>query len=114
MTGIGSSIALALAQAGARVVLAQRDVSNTDTREAIKAIGGQADIIPCDLAVREDAAQVVDRALKIVDHIDIVVNNGGMLQRTDSVDVSTEEWDHVGSSTPSLTLALKVTPNHRY
>jgi 2-deoxy-D-gluconate 3-dehydrogenase len=84
-----------LAQAGARVVLAQRDVSNTDTLDAIRKLGGQADIIPCDLSIREDAAKVVDRALAIVDHIDILVNNGGMLQRADSVDVKDDDWDYV-------------------
>jgi hypothetical protein len=94
--GIGASIAIALAQAGARVVLAQRDVSNTDTQDAIRKLGGQADIIPCDLSIREDAAKVVDRALAIVDHIDILVNNGGMLQRADTVDVKDDDWDYVG------------------
>lgn len=95
--GIGASIALALAQAGARVVLAQRDITNTDTRDAIVKIGGQADIIPCDLAVREDAEQVVERALKVVDHFDILINNGGMLQRSDTVDVTNDDWDQVRS-----------------
>lgn len=38
---------------------------------------------------------MVDRALAIVDHLDILVNNGGMLQRADSVDVKLEEWDYV-------------------
>jgi NADP-dependent 3-hydroxy acid dehydrogenase YdfG len=47
------------------------------------------------LANREDAAKVVDRALEIVDHIDILINNGGMLQRADTVDVKLEEWDYV-------------------
>lgn len=93
--GIGASIAIALAQAGARVVLAQRDVSNTDTRDAIVKLGGKADIIPCDLAVREDAEKVVERALKVVDHFDILINNGGMLQRCDSVDVTNDDWDQV-------------------
>lgn len=93
--GIGASIAIALAQAGARVVLAQRDMGNTDTRDAIVKEGGKADIIPCDLAVREDAEKVVDRALEVVDHIDILINNGGMLQRSDTVDVTNDDWDQV-------------------
>lgn len=88
------------------MVLAQRDTSNTETREAIRKIGGLADIIPCDLAVREDAEQVVDRALKVVDHIDILVNNGGMLQRSDTVDVTNDDWDQV-SHRAGQTLGLK-------
>jgi NADP-dependent 3-hydroxy acid dehydrogenase YdfG len=94
-TGIGASIAIAFAQAGAQIILAQRDVNNTKTRDEIVAGGGTCDIVPCDLADREDASKVVDRALAIVDHLDILVNNGGMLQRADSVDVKVEEWDYV-------------------
>lgn len=94
-SGIGASVALALSEAGARVVLAQRDVSNTQTRDQIRSQGGECDIVPCDLSIREDAAGVVDRALALVDHLDILVNNGGMLQRADSVDVTGEEWDYV-------------------
>ena len=84
-----------MAQPGARVVLAQRAVAHTDTRDAIVKFGGRADIIPCDLAVREDAEKVVDRALEVVDHLDILVNNGGMLQRCDTVDVTNGDWDQV-------------------
>ena len=40
---------------------------------------------------------MVDRALAIVGHLDILVNNGGMLQRADTVDVKLEEWDYVSS-----------------
>lgn len=95
--GIGASIAIAFAQAGARIVIAQRDVSNTATRDAIVAAGGQADIVQCDLGDRADAEKVFDKALQVVGSggIDILVNNGGMLERTDSVDVSQEEWDRV-------------------
>jgi 2-deoxy-D-gluconate 3-dehydrogenase len=47
------------------------------------------------LSIREDAAGVIDRALEVVDHIDVLVNNGGMLQRADSVDVTAQDWDYV-------------------
>jgi 2-deoxy-D-gluconate 3-dehydrogenase len=70
-------------------------VSNTSTKDTIVGAGGVCDIVPCDLANREDAAKVVDRALEIVDHLDILVNNGGMLRRADTVDVKLEEWDYV-------------------
>lgn len=77
------------------MVLAQRDVNNTQTRDRIRQQGGQCDIVSCDLSIREDAAGVVERTLQVVDHIDILVNNGGMLQRADSVDVTAEDWDYV-------------------
>jgi adhesin HecA-like repeat protein len=52
--------------------------------------------VPCDLADRSDAEKVFDRALEVAGGmIDILVNNGGMLTRTDTVDVSIAEWDNV-------------------
>jgi 2-deoxy-D-gluconate 3-dehydrogenase len=107
LVGIGASIAIALAQAGARIVLAQRDTSNTETQKAIQAAGGQADIVSCDLADRGDAEKVFDRALEVAGGIiDILVNNGGMLTRTDTVDVSMGEWDNVSSACGSIACAV--------
>jgi NAD(P)-dependent dehydrogenase (short-subunit alcohol dehydrogenase family) len=51
---------------------------------------------------------VVERALAIVDHLDILVNNGGMLQRADSVDVKVEEWDYVSDSVLRISSVCSV------
>ena len=52
--GIGAAMALALAQSGASVCIAQRDTTNTSTRDKIEAEGGTATIVPCDLSNIED------------------------------------------------------------
>ncbi|WVW79669.1 hypothetical protein I302_101638 [Kwoniella bestiolae CBS 10118] len=93
--GIGRAISLALAQAGARVVLAQRDLTNTITRDEIRAAGGQADIIGCDLNDVGDCKTVFDKALELTPEIHILINCGGMLSRCDTVDVTTEDWHYV-------------------
>ncbi|GFZ51397.1 hypothetical protein JCM24511_09159 [Saitozyma sp. JCM 24511] len=93
--GIGQAIAIALSQAGAHVVLAQRDVSNTSTRDKIVASGGRCDIIKCDLEDLKDCENVFDRAVEAVGEVQVLVNCGGMLRRTDSVDVKQEEWQQV-------------------
>lgn len=87
--------------------MAQRDITNTKTHDEIVAAGGSCDIVLCDLANREDASKVVDRALAIVGRLDILVNNGGMLQRADTVDVKAEEWDYV-SQIPYALLTSQV------
>lgn len=51
---------------------------------------------------------MVDRALAIVDHLDILVNNGGMLQRADTIDVKLEEWDYVSIRPYRTILALTL------
>ncbi|WVQ97254.1 hypothetical protein IAU59_004365 [Kwoniella sp. CBS 9459] len=97
--GIGQAIAVALAGAGAHVILAQRDTSNTATQEIIAALPDSAgsQIVPCDLEDLEDVKQVFDRALKVTSKgaIDILVNCGGMLLREDSVNVTQADWNKV-------------------
>ena len=72
--GIGASMALALARAGADVLLVQRSTENTKTHDQIKALGRKVEIVVCDLA---DKVQVGGLIAKVVEEghvLDIVVN----------------------------------------
>ncbi|KAI8652744.1 hypothetical protein NCS57_01339400 [Fusarium keratoplasticum] len=94
--GIGAAIAIALADAGASVCIAQRDTTNTDTADAIRDRGVRAEIISCDLDDMDAVKGVFQRALDIMDgRIDILVNCGGILKRKEALSVSEEEWDAV-------------------
>ena len=96
VSGIGAAIAVSFAQAGATVIIAQRDISNTATRDAIRALpGGKAEIIKCDLNDMENVKGVFDEAVKITGEVDILVNCGGMLIREDAVNVLEEDWNFV-------------------
>jgi 2-deoxy-D-gluconate 3-dehydrogenase len=98
--GIGQGMAIALAQAGAHVILAQRDVSNTETKDLIDRLPDSAGshIVSADLNSIEDSGKVVSRALEVVEEIHILVNCGGMLIRDDSVDVKVEDWNTVSQT----------------
>lgn len=52
--GIGQALAIALAEAGADLVLVQRDESNQTTKLAIEELGRKASIITADLASASD------------------------------------------------------------
>ena len=98
--GIGAAIALALAQAGADLILAQRDIAHTTTRDTIRGLPGgkaKAEIIQCDLTDLENVKSVFDRALKVAEggEVHILVNNAGMLMRQDSVDIGLDDWNQV-------------------
>lgn len=94
--GIGAAIAVALADAGASVCIAQRDTKNTATVDAIHARGGKAKIIASDLADMNAVKDVFPEALNAMnDQIDIVVNCGGLLKRKESLEVTEDEWDDV-------------------
>lgn len=74
--GIGQSLALALAEAGADVVLVQRDESNASTKQLIEKLGRKATIYTADLAVREELRGLVKRVVADGHDIDILVNCG--------------------------------------
>jgi len=94
--GIGAAMAIALAEAGASVCIAQHNASNTATADTIRSKGGRAEIIQCDLRNMEDVQGLFTKALDIMGGtIDILVNCGGQLQRKDAVDITEEDWDNI-------------------
>ncbi|TKW79447.1 MAG: SDR family oxidoreductase [Bradyrhizobium icense] len=74
--GIGRSIALGFAGAGASVSICARGQAGLDaTADEIRALGAKAHAAPCDLADREAIAAYVSAAAASLDGIDILVNN---------------------------------------
>jgi 2-deoxy-D-gluconate 3-dehydrogenase len=75
--GIGARMALALARAGADIILVQRNTTNTSTKETIEKAGGKADIVVCDLASKEDVAKLIPHVVgELKRTLDVVVNCG--------------------------------------
>lgn len=79
--GIGQALAIALAEAGADIVLVQRDESNQTTKEAILKLGRKATIVTADLASASDVASLTKRVLDAGHDIDVLVNCGGIQRR---------------------------------
>jgi 2-deoxy-D-gluconate 3-dehydrogenase len=93
--GIGRAVAVALAQAGADVVLhARRDADLDDVERQIKAAGRTAGRWILDLA---DPARVEDAAAAI-GPIDILVNNAGLIRRGPTAEQPLEAWRAVLST----------------
>ncbi|ASR37544.1 short-chain dehydrogenase [Prauserella marina] len=89
--GIGAATALALAEAGADVVLSARTAEQLDKiADQIAGTGRGAHVVPADLSDPAAAAALADTAAEQFGRIDIVVNNvGGTLPRP-LLDTSTE------------------------
>jgi NAD(P)-dependent dehydrogenase (short-subunit alcohol dehydrogenase family) len=81
--GLGRQIALELSRRGATVVVAARTVAERrtlkgtifETVDLIKAAGGQAIAVPCDVAEADDVRRLVEEAVAEYGRLDIVVNN---------------------------------------
>ena len=74
--GLGRGIALALAEAGARVVIAaRRGVTGNETRDLIRAEGGEALALEVDVTVRTSVQTAVDETLRQFGGLDILIHN---------------------------------------
>lgn len=74
--GIGRSIALGFAQAGAAVFICARGADGLEkTRAEIEATGATAHAAPCDLGDAQAIAAMVPKAAGLLGGIDVLVNN---------------------------------------
>ncbi|HWH22583.1 MAG TPA: 3-oxoacyl-[acyl-carrier-protein] reductase [Allosphingosinicella sp.] len=91
--GIGSAVAKALAQQGARVAL-------SGTREeALRAVqselGGESIILPANLSDAASVDALVPRAVEQLGKLDILVNNAGVTRDNLAMRMKDEEWSDV-------------------
>ncbi|KAF3759943.1 NAD(P)-binding protein [Cryphonectria parasitica EP155] len=93
--GIGQAVAVALAEAGADIILIQRDTSNQATRQAIEALGRKAHIYTADLASPSDVAGLVPRVVADGHQIRILINCAGIQRRFPSEKFPDEEFAEV-------------------
>jgi NAD(P)-dependent dehydrogenase (short-subunit alcohol dehydrogenase family) len=93
--GIGRSIAIALAAAGADVALVARSESGlAETAEQIAVLGRKAVIIPADVTSQQAVAAAVAAAIDQLEHVEVVVNNaGGSNFMTSFLDLRLSGWD---------------------
>lgn len=92
--GIGRATALALATAGADVVVTARTQRQIDeTAETIAALGRRSLAVPADVSDPDDVDQMVDAALEAFERIDILVNNAGIIRPIDwVVEADIDDW----------------------
>jgi NAD(P)-dependent dehydrogenase (short-subunit alcohol dehydrogenase family) len=78
-TGIGRATALAMAKAGALVVIGNRDAATGETvAAAIRHSGGRAVFQKTDVSRPDDVKSLVDRAVAEFGRLDLAFNNAGM------------------------------------
>jgi Dehydrogenases with different specificities (related to short-chain alcohol dehydrogenases) len=94
--GLGRAMALALAQAGADVIINGRDAAKLAPVVAeVEKLGRRATAIQADLGQRADVQRLIEQAIAWQGHLDILVNNAGIIKRTPAADHSDADWDLV-------------------
>jgi NAD(P)-dependent dehydrogenase (short-subunit alcohol dehydrogenase family) len=105
-SGLGKSIALGFAEAGADVApVSRRAEEVAKTAAEIRSLGRRALEATADVTRRDDIQHVIERILAEFGRIDILVNSAGVTKRAPSLDFAEEDWDRI------LNLNLKGTWN---
>lgn len=95
-TGIGRSIALGLAGAGANVLASSRSTESCAAVAAeIERLGRKSLVHPSDVSSRESLESLRDRILRDWQRFDILVNAAGRTKRTKTLELSEEEWSGI-------------------
>lgn len=95
--GIGRAAAVALAAAGADVVINWLDDQNAgaEVAAAVRGHGRNALLAQADVADVRQSAAMVAKAVSHFGHLDILVNNAGIFPRMPFLDMTEALWDSV-------------------
>lgn len=92
--GMGKTHALALAKAGAKVVVS--DISQEGCQKVVAKIekaGGEAMALKCDVTQKTEIDELVKKTIKKWKKIDILVNNAGIVDFKPFLELTPEDWD---------------------
>jgi 2-deoxy-D-gluconate 3-dehydrogenase len=93
--GLGAGMAIALAQAGADVVVHGNSRLCEETCAAVKAAGRRAASVKANLRQRAESDRAIAEAIAAFGQLDILVNNAGTVRRAPAADHGDEDWDMV-------------------
>ncbi|MGV3487933.1 MAG: SDR family NAD(P)-dependent oxidoreductase [Tuberibacillus sp.] len=94
--GIGKGVAMAFAQNGDQVVIADIDRENAEkTVQEIQTHGGQAEFIFTDVRHPEHINQLFSHIQERYQRLDVLINNAGVSRFKPMEELSVEEWDDI-------------------
>jgi len=94
--GIGFAIARGLAEAGAAVVIANRNAeAGQQAAAALRADGFKTTSVATDISVKSSVQNLVGRVIEEFDRIDILVNSAGVIDRGPVEDFSETQYDYI-------------------
>jgi 2-deoxy-D-gluconate 3-dehydrogenase len=95
--GIGKSMAVGLAEAGADIVGVSASLESTgsDVEQEVTALGRSFRAYQCDFGDREKLYEFIQQVKADVPQIDILVNNAGTILRAPAVEHPDEYWDKI-------------------
>jgi short-subunit dehydrogenase len=117
-SGIGEALAYELSQKNCKLILSARNVENLE-RVKRKCSSSEVALLPFDLSDFSGAKNTVEKAISLFGKIDILINNGGVSQRSLIVDTDFEvdkkliEVDYLGTVAISKSLLPHFISNRK-
>ena len=93
--GIGAAMAISLAEAGADIILVQRDMSNKSTHDKIIALGRKCTITTADLSDRSSVSKIIPDLVSAGHSMDILLTCAGIQKRHPAHQFPDSDWDAV-------------------
>ena len=93
--GLGQGISAGLAEAGANIFGVGSAPDAPETKQMAEKAGARFVYYRADLSSIEPVEKIFARAVGDFGHVDIVVNNAGIIKRNDAVDFTEADWDDV-------------------
>ena len=94
--GLGKAMALALAEAGARLALVSRNLDQlNDTAAAVSKLGAEAAVFQTDVTDEAQIALLEKAVTEKFGRLQILINNAGINIRKSVTDFTLEEWRQV-------------------
>nr|WP_171904592.1 2-dehydro-3-deoxy-D-gluconate 5-dehydrogenase KduD [Sporolituus thermophilus] len=93
--GLGEGMALALAEAGADVVVVSSGSKIHETAEKIRALGRKSVAIQADLVSIDPIPGIIAKTLEEFGKVDILVNCAGIIRRAPAIEFTEKDWDDV-------------------
>jgi NAD(P)-dependent dehydrogenase (short-subunit alcohol dehydrogenase family) len=95
-SGIGKTIALGLAKAGADVVASARRIELVKAlADEIESLGRRSLRVTCDVDKRESLETLLQSCLDKFGKVDILVNAAGITKRAPTLDFPEEDWNRI-------------------
>jgi glucose 1-dehydrogenase len=96
-SGIGKAIVLALAEAGAKVVIdyVANEQATEELEKQIAALGDQSIGVKADVSKVDELQRLIAAAVEAFGQVDIMVNNAGIETRTSILDTTEAQYDKV-------------------
>ena len=96
--GLGRTFALALAEAGANIVIVGRDEqAAAEVSVEVAALGRRSRVVLADVTRRADVERILSSTMDEFGRVDVLVNNAGACIHKPALEVTDEEWREVMS-----------------